>query len=144
MIERVERVTPELVEAFNRLMPQHSQGARPMTTELLEDVVAAPSNTVFAARDAAGQIVGVTILVVYPTASNTLARIEDVVVDRAARGAGIGGALTQAAIDLAREKGAVQVELNSSIRREAANRLYKRLGFFVFDTQTFRYEFTDR
>jgi len=138
-LEIVREVTDELVDAFNRLLPQHSRGARTVSHADLAAVVAAPSNTVLVARDDAGTSVGTTTLVVYPTASNVLARIEDVVVDAAARGRGIGAALTLAAIELARQAGAVQVELNSGDHRQAAIRLYTRLGFVKFPTNTFRY-----
>jgi ribosomal protein S18 acetylase RimI-like enzyme len=55
--------------------------------------------------------------------------IEDVVVDETLRGRGTGAALTQAGIALARERGAGAVNLTSRPSREAANRLYQRLGF---------------
>jgi ribosomal protein S18 acetylase RimI-like enzyme len=64
--------------------------------------------------------------------------IEDVVVDAAARGHGVGAASTQAAIQLARAAGARTVDLTSRPSREAANRLYERLGFHLRDSKVYR------
>ena len=52
--------------------------------------------------------------------------IEDVVVDDAARGAGVAAALVQAALDRSAALGARTVDLTSRPDREAANRLYLR------------------
>jgi ribosomal protein S18 acetylase RimI-like enzyme len=66
--------------------------------------------------------------------------IEDVVVDSAARGHGVGEALNQAAILEARHRGAITVELTSRPSREAANRLYQRLGFVARETNVYRHD----
>jgi ribosomal protein S18 acetylase RimI-like enzyme len=58
-------------------------------------------------------------------------------VDAAARGRGIGEALTRHAIELARASGARRVHLTSHPRREAANRLYRRLGFEPRETNVY-------
>ena len=62
----------------------------------------------------------------------------DVVVDEIARGRGVGELLTNAAIDRARAAGAKSVGLTSRPAREAANRLYSRMGFEVRDTNVYR------
>ncbi len=61
-------------------------------------------------------------------------------VDEAARGSGVGAAITNAMIDRARELGCVTVDLTSRPKREAANRLYQRLGFVMRDTNVYRYD----
>ncbi len=66
--------------------------------------------------------------------------IEDVVVDGAARGQGVGEELNRFAVDLAAERGARTVDLTSRPSREAANRLYRRLGFEPRDTNVYRYQ----
>ena len=67
--------------------------------------------------------------------------IQDVVVDESARGRGIGEALTLRAVDLAREAGARSVDLTTRPTREAANRLYRRLGFEERETSVLRLTF---
>jgi len=64
--------------------------------------------------------------------------IEDVVVDEAGRGQGVGAALVQAALERSAERGARTVDLTSRPSREAANRLYLRLGFETRDTNVYR------
>ncbi|HEX8803642.1 MAG TPA: GNAT family N-acetyltransferase, partial [Acidimicrobiales bacterium] len=66
---------------------------------------------------------------------------EDVVVDeQAGRGRGVGTALTEAMLDRARERGCVTVELTSRPSRQAANRLYQRMGFTRRETNVYRYD----
>lgn len=74
----------------------------------------------------------------FPIPTGLRAWIEDVVVDEGARGQGVGAALTQAAVRLAREAGARTVDLTSRPAREAANRLYERLGFRLRDSNVYR------
>jgi ribosomal protein S18 acetylase RimI-like enzyme len=63
--------------------------------------------------------------------------IDDVVVDEVARGRGVGAALTQEALRRAVEAGADAVDLTSRPEREAANRLYARLGFARRETNVY-------
>jgi len=62
------------------------------------------------------------------------------VVDASARGAGVGEALNRFALDEARGAGATTVDLTSRPSREAANRLYRRLGFVQRETNVYRYD----
>ena len=66
--------------------------------------------------------------------------IEDVVVDGAARGKGVGEALNRAAIERASKAGAKTVDLTSRPSRESANRLYQRLGFQLRTSNVYRFE----
>jgi ribosomal protein S18 acetylase RimI-like enzyme len=93
---------------------------------------------VFVAR-VDGNIVGSLTLVTFRIPTGIRAWIEDVVVDESARGHGVGEALNQAAIQEARQKGAVTVDLTSRPSREAANRLYQRIGFVQRDTNVYRF-----
>jgi ribosomal protein S18 acetylase RimI-like enzyme len=132
-------VPDETVGAFARLLPQLSTSAGPVDRAVLHRVVAGEVNTVLVARSA-GEIVGTLTLVVVALLTGVRAHIEDVVVDSAARGRGVGAALTNAAVELARQRGARSVELTSRPSREAANRLYQRLGFQLRDTNVYRYQ----
>ncbi|MBV9952037.1 MAG: GNAT family N-acetyltransferase [Acidimicrobiia bacterium] len=139
-VEVVEQVTTELVDAFARLIPQLSRSSPPPDEAALEELVASSACTLFVARAGDGTIVGSLTLVVFPIPTATRAWIEDVVVDDAARGAGIGAALTSAALDRARELGAKTVDLTSRPSREAANHLYQRLGFEARETNVYRFD----
>ncbi len=136
-IEAVTEATPEVHEALARLLPQLNPDLRVPTMERLRAMVADPSVTLFLARDGEN-VVGTTTLIVYTTPFWIKARLDEVVVDTAARGKGVGAALVQACLDLAREKGAQVAELQSGVQREAANRLYPRLGFKRRETNVYR------
>jgi ribosomal protein S18 acetylase RimI-like enzyme len=138
-IEVLAEVTDEAVDAFARLLPQLSTSADPVDPDGLRRVVTDPANTVLVARSG-DAIVGTLTLVVVALLTGVRAHIEDVVVDSAARGRGVGAALTNAAVELARRRGARSVELTSRPSREAANRLYPHLGFQLRDTNVYRYE----
>lgn len=137
-IERAEQVTDEIVEAFGFLIPQLSSSNPPPTREQLEAIVGSPACVLFLAR-VDGRIVGSLTLATFPIPTGVRAWIEDVVVDGEARGHGVGEALNLAAIGEARARGAITVELTSRPSREAANRLYRRLGFVQRETNVYRY-----
>jgi ribosomal protein S18 acetylase RimI-like enzyme len=138
-VEPVTAVTSELVEAFARLVPQLSSSSPPPGERELAAVVADPGNILFIARDDHGAIVGSLTLATFRIPTGVRAWIEDVVVDEAARGQGVGNALNRAALAAAGDRGAVTVELTSRPSREAANRLYLRLGFELRETNVYRY-----
>ena len=136
-IETVEEPTADVVEALARLLPQLSSAAPPDAAELA--TILAGDTTMFIAR-VDGVIVGSLTLVLYRIATGLKAWIEDVVVDEAARGHGVGEALSNAALDAARSRGAKAVSLTSRPSRAAANRLYQGIGFSPRDTNVYRYD----
>jgi ribosomal protein S18 acetylase RimI-like enzyme len=138
-VEVAKEATPELVEAFSRLVPQLSRSAPPLDAGALGAVIDHPANSVLVARDDAGTVVGTLTLVIFPIPTAMRAWIEDVVVDDAARGQGVGESLNREALRLAAEAGAKTVDLTSRPSREAANRLYQRIGFEQRDTNVYRF-----
>ncbi len=139
-IEEATRVDEELVAAFGALVPQLSRSAPAPGRAELEAIVASPATVLLVARDAATRrIVGSLTLVVFRIPTGVRAWIEDVVVDEDARGSGIGAALVKAAIERAGAEGARTVDLTSRPDREAANRLYARMGFTTRTTNVYRY-----
>ena len=137
-VEVARTVTPELVDALRRLIPQLSKSAPPISQEELTEIVESPATTLLIAR-VDGVIAGCLTLAVFRLPTGLRAWIEDVVVDDVARGHGVGEALNIAAIALAAESGARTVDLTSRPSREAANRLYQRLGFVARETNVYRY-----
>jgi ribosomal protein S18 acetylase RimI-like enzyme len=139
-IERAEGVDDELIEAFGRLIPQLSSSSPPPTREHLAALVASSDTVLFVAR-VDGAVLGSLTLAFYRIPTGLKAWIEDVVVDADARGRGVGELLNRAALDEARARGAKDVSLTSRPSREAANRLYQRIGFEPRDTNVYRYTF---
>ena len=131
-------VDSDLVDAIQRLIPQLSRSNHSPSKEQLESIVASDTSHLLLAK-LDGAIVGTLTLVIFNIHTGIRAWIEDVVVDGDARGNGVGEALNLFAIEEARKRGAVTVDLTSRPSREAANRLYQRLGFVARDTNVYRF-----
>jgi ribosomal protein S18 acetylase RimI-like enzyme len=135
-IEVADRATQEVLDGLNRILPQLSSSAPPLTLEELDEICV--NDTVFVARDG-GVIVGSLTLVIFRLPTGLRAWIEDVVVDEAARGKGVGEKLNKAAIKATFDSGARTLDLTSRPSREAANRLYQKLGFKARETNVYRF-----
>ena len=138
-ISQCRQVDDEVVAAFAHLIPQLSSSSPPPDAEALSAIVDDPHSVLFLAH-LDGAIVGSLTLAFYRIPTGVKAWIEDVVVDGAARGAGVGEALNRAALDEAAARGAKNVSLTSRASREAANRLYQRIGFELYETNLYRYQ----
>jgi GNAT superfamily N-acetyltransferase len=138
-VEAVREATPELHAALAQLLPQLNPTLPVPDMQRLERLIADPDVTLLVARDGA-EIVGTTTVIVYTTPFWIKARLDEVVVDHKARGKGVGEALVKAALDVGRAGGAQVAELQSGrgSNREAAHRLYARLGFRIRDSDVMR------
>ena len=137
-IEIVTKAEEELYGAFQRLVPQLTNNNPPPSLNDLTALVRDSSSTLMIARNDRGEIIGTLTLTVYRVPTGIRSIIEDVIVDDSARGQGIGEALMKRAIDVAREKGAKNISLTSNSMREAANRLYIRVGFQKRETNAYQ------
>lgn len=140
-ITAADRLEEEIPDAFKRLIPQLSGTAVIPNARTLNDIIASSCTTLLLARDQCndGYIVGTLTLAIFKIPTGIRAWIEDVIVDESARGKGVGEALSREALRIAAAHGARTVELTSRSSREAANRLYRRLGFQPRDTNVYRY-----
>ena len=140
-IELADRINDELFDALTRLLPQLKISSPRLTRDDLSALLSSDAVSLLTARDDAGVVVGVLTLIVYRVPTGVRARIEDVVVDESARGRGVAVELVQRALEIARAKGADGVALTSNPRREAANRLYQKVGFKKWETNVYFYKF---
>ncbi len=140
-ITRITEVTDELVAALERLVPQLSATTPPPTRAEVAEMVSSPAIIQLIARDPEREnaIVGTLTLAIFRIPTGVRAWIEDVIVDSGSRGKGIGEALVRAALEAARAAGARTVDLTSRPSREAANRLYVRVGFEKRETNVYRF-----
>ena len=120
-ISQCRQVDDEVVAAFAHLIPQLSSSSPPPDAEALSAIVDNPHSVLFLAH-LDGAIVGSLTLAFYRIPTGVKAWIEDVVVDGAAA------------------RGAKNVSLTSRASREAANRLYQRIGFELYETNLYRYQ----
>jgi len=140
-IGTVSEVTRELHEALQRLIPQLGAHKIPPSWEELNDLIKSGSSKILIARepDENGPIAGILSLTIYRVPTGLRSIIEDVIVDENMRRRGIGEALVQKAIELAREAGADGISLTSNPTRDAANQLYLSTGFELRKTNPYYY-----
>ena len=150
-VKLIEQSSPELVAAMERLIPQLSRSAKPLTAEQTQALVDQDSVYLFVFRTdkpviaadgnevEAGTILGMLSLATFAIPTGVRAWVEDVVVDAGTRGMGAGQQLVEAAVAHAQKIGARTVDLTSRPSREAANRLYRRCGFELRETNVYRY-----
>lgn len=141
-IEKVTGPSEELYLALQRLIPLlGSHKAAPTWDEFCALVKSEASQLLVARHsDAGNKIVGILCLTIYRVPTGIRSIIEDVVVDEQVRGRGVGKALVSRAIEIARDAGASGVSLTSNPQREAANRLYRSLGFELRKTNPYIYK----
>ena len=141
-VDIATEATPDLVETIGRILPQLSKSSPAPTTAEIAEIIDSPASDLLVAR-VDGRIVGTLTLVSFRIPTGMRAWIEDVVVDDAARGHGVGEALNRFALDVAKQRGCKTVDLTSRPSREAANRMYQRIGFQARETNVYRYSLED-
>ena len=142
-IEVATEVGDDIVDAFARLIPQLSSSSAAPTKAELQAIADHEACHLLIARDEDNSVLGSLTLVVFPIPTAMRAWIEDVVVDGNARGKGVGEALNLKALEIANHGGAKTVDLTSRPSREAANRLYQRIGFAARETNVYRFTLSD-
>ena len=138
-IKEIHEVTPRLVEAFKKLLPQLSSSVNIPTNDDWEKILKSPEITVFVAEEN-DKILGSLTLIIFYIPDGIRASIQNVVVDEDARGKGVGRALCDIAIRKAKELGVSTIDLTSNSERVAAIQLYKKMGFQKRDTNVYRYK----
>lgn len=140
-IFEITEMSQKVYDAFERLLPQLSSSAKTPTWDELEDLISSKAGIVLAAvddEDPDETILGTMTLVVFRIPTGVRAWVEDVVVDKEARGKGIGEKLIRTSIERAKAEGAKTIDLTSRPTRVEAHRLYKRCGFEMRETCVFR------
>jgi GNAT superfamily N-acetyltransferase len=102
------------------------------STTTWSQILADPNRTVLLGLDLGEHAVATADLLIVPNLTHAGAPwgiIENLVVDRAWRGRGVGRALMHHAIGLAQTAGCHKLQLASSMHRTDAHRFYEALGF---------------
>lgn len=141
-IARITKYSPDLRESINHLIPQLSTSTPPLSEAFIRELLAQKGVYVFGyfSEEATPQLLGMLTLATFDIPTGKRAWIEDVVVDNAARGHGAGQQLVEAAVAFGIKIGAKSIDLTSRPSREAANRLYRRCGFELRETNLYRYK----
>ncbi len=127
----------ELTEGINRLMAQLTDAHEGVSVEQIQQIIDSETSHLLVAVDR-GSVLGMLTVVLYTIPTGKRAVVEDVVVDHAARRRGIGKALMERAIALARATAADNICLTASPARRQANRLYRKMGFRLRETNAYR------
>ncbi len=138
-IKKVKRYSKKVLRAVNKLLPQLDPGVETMTKKRLKSLLWSENSHLFIAETQEGEFAGMLTAVVYLIPTGTKFWIEDVVVDEAFRGKGIGKELMLHAMTFAKIIGAGSVDLTSRPVRTEANKLYADLGFELRETNVYRY-----
>ena len=126
-----------LLHAVNALLPQLTSKKAEISAALLSDIIHSQNSSLFLAKEN-DEILGMLTLLTIHIPTGIRCIVEDVVVDAKLRGKGAGRSLMEAAIQKAKNMGCDNINLTSSPHREAANALYKKLGFEIRETNVYR------
>jgi ribosomal protein S18 acetylase RimI-like enzyme len=139
-IVRLQKYSREVFEALRRLDTQLSERSSTITPAQVRRLLAAKQSEVFALKDGA-VICGMGTIAYAEMLDGRTAHIDDVVVDEAYRGQGLGALLMQQLIERARKRQVIFIELTSRPSRVAANKLYQKIGFALRETNVYRLKF---
>ncbi|MFZ2555359.1 MAG: GNAT family N-acetyltransferase [Minisyncoccia bacterium] len=138
-IRKLTTANRDAVKDINRLLQQLSQDSsrKGGTLGELKRIVADPTAVLLTLKDGT-RIIGVATLYLMTQMGKSSGYVEDVVVDEAYRGQGLGAKLMNALIAEARKKKLGSIHLTSRPARVAANKLYQKLGFEQRETNVYR------
>lgn len=137
----IQQATIEDIEAIAALLAEmrgttiDADGIREQFTHSFANTT---SHCVLIARSQDNTPLGMLVINLVYKLPKIEARIDEVIVAEAARGKGVGTLLMDAAEDWAWKHGANEMGFTSRPSREAANRLYQKLGYELRDTNVYR------
>jgi len=137
-ILEIKGYQPEIEEAIDKLSTQLTEKDYKIGKERIEAIISDENSHLFVALNEEGNVLGMITVGIYISPTGKKGWIEDVVVDEGSRGQGTGENLTNFAIEFAKNQQADVVMLTSKPERISANRLYKKLGFQLKETNVYR------
>lgn len=141
IVKKLETYTPEVAARVRELLIQLSRSGKDkgeIPREWFEDVINSPYHDLLIAEED-GKILGIaTLSVIMGSGIRKNAYLEDFVTDSTVRGKGVGGALWNAMLEWAAEKGCKELEFTCGHGRESAQEFYKHHGAEIYDTNFFR------
>ena len=114
----------------------------PIPRDLIEEIIESPYHDILLAIDDSDKIVGMVVVSIVMMTTRRNVYMEDLVVDEACRGKGIGGQMLEAVKDWGRQKGCQRLEFTSTSRenKENAVKFYESHGIMLRDTGQYRAE----
>jgi len=137
-IERLTEANEAVLLDINVLLKQlRKDPPNHGTLDELRAVVESDKHRLFVVRDG-DKIIGMATLYIMQKIGKRTGHVEDVVVDSAYRGQGLGEKLMHEIIAVAKAERITTLFLTSRPARVAAHKLYQKVGFTVKDTTVFR------
>src|SRR3989344_1160444 len=118
----------EEIEQMKKLVSQLDSSAE---TDERKLAAALKNGHIAKEYDGAGNLVGMGWIFPRQTLIRKQAVVEDMIVDEAYRGKGLGRKILKELIGWARAQGVEVIELTTNPKRVAANELYKSEGFYL-------------
>lgn len=141
-IQRATTYSPQLAQAIRHLAKQEGDHYQELTEDDVTEMITGQHHYLLVAIDTQkNRYVGMIFLLIFRIPYLRKAYIDDLVVDSAYRGQGIGTQLMTHAATVAKAAGAAYADFTSQPQREA-NNLYTKLGFQKRDTNVYRVHFT--
>lgn len=141
-IEQLTTFTQQNAEAIRNLTQKLGKNYQLLSDEELKALLSSKNTKIIVAKDA-DKIIGMITVSLIRIPYRKKAFLDDVVVDEAYRGHGLGTKLFEKALAIAREEKAAFAEFTSAPHRAAANNLYQKLGFEKKDTNVYRVTFAN-
>lgn len=136
-ISQLTEATPTSVEELEVLGRALHEDERTFSAEQLDEILHNNTAIMMVAKDGE-KIIGMATLYVIPKVGSRNGLLEDVVVDAAYRGQGLGEKLVSSVIETGRERKLKSIFLTSRAVRVAAHKLYEKLGFEIKETDVFK------
>lgn len=141
-IEILKRPTAKDVRDINILLPQIAQKPHFLSLGELKRITKQGDHcNVVIARAKVGKerpIVGMATVTLTDVPTGRVAMVEDVIIDEAFRGYGLGRKLIDKLIFIADKKKAKHISLYTNVARIAANAMYQKMGFFKKEANYYR------
>lgn len=136
-LSKLKTVSSPALRDLNTLLKQLSAGDKKISAPAMRKILANKNVELWILKDGK-TIIGMGTLVEIPMFSGSSGDIEDVVVDERYRGRGLGSKIMRKLIARAKARGCRHSELTSRPSRVAANKLYKKLGYEIRNTNVYR------
>jgi GNAT superfamily N-acetyltransferase len=131
----------EVLDRLRRLLAQLSPSVADLSDEALGQRLCDDRLILVAVERDGDPVAAATLSVLMTAGVGLVGHVDDVVVDESVRGGGVGRLLMEAVHTEAERLGLGELNLTSRPAREAANALYKSLGYERRETNVYRLRF---
>ena len=138
--QEINEFQPSYLADINLLLSQLSSSHPVISQQELQNILSSPNSHLFVLLFEE-RIIGMATFCTYLCPTGRKAWIEDVVVDSAFRGKGLGKLMMKNIIDVVNKQGNTTLMLTSRPTRIEANHLYQSLGFEKRQTNVYKMAF---